>query len=143
MDCCQRDEDLWALQIARPAWALKKLREERGRWGWEWDDPERRKAAQESDTAYHNNRYTPVIGVMKGQIWRMRWQNGDEVYAMVTSLLGGCARLSGYYTVLHSPTYCDRPRDEVRAWRWGEYRCDQQQINGSFGPGKWAELVEG
>jgi len=140
--CCQRDADFWCRQIARPAWALNKLREERGRWGWEWDDPERRKAAQESDTTYHNNRYAPVTGVMKGQIWRMRYDQGSEVYALVTSLLGGCARLSGSYTVLRDSMYRDRVRSEVWPWHWGEYRFDQRQIDSSFGPGKWAELVE-
>lgn len=146
--CCQSDADYWCRQVARPAWVLNKLREERGRWGWEWDDPERRKAAQENDTAYHNSRYAPVTGVMKGQIWRIRlypggvYDTGNEVYALVTSLMGGCARLYGYYTVLHSPTYYDRPRDEVRVWHWGEYRYDQRQIDLAFGPGKGAELVE-
>lgn len=133
------DQERWKLSEYLPTAALDALRKERGRWDWEWDDPERLPRVQASYLANHNHRYTPVKSANRGQIFTVKGEIGHgyaEGYAMVTGIMGGCARISGHL-YLHA-----NPEKRYQLQWFGEFRYDEIQLAKNIGPGKLYEPLE-
>lgn len=133
------DNALWMMTEAAPQAALAMLTKERANWGWGWNDSARRPALQEQYADQQSNRYPRVSSVKRGQIFHVDGHIGHGYargYAMVTSIIGGYARLSGYLYV-HA-----NPEIPYALQYYGEFRYSEEDIPRHFGPGKTYELTD-